>query len=89
MSDLDKINSKTQQVNKVEKCESLDEGTFAFLNWMNCKSFVGDNCELDPPLSFPPLRRDCRVLFFGRETNHLVRKSGPLRLREHSLAGSS
>ena len=37
MSDPDKIKLKmnSQQMKKVEKCESLDEGTFAFLNWMN------------------------------------------------------
>ena len=37
MSDPDKIKLKmnSQQMKKVEKCEGLDEGTFAFLNWMN------------------------------------------------------
>ena len=52
MSDPDKIKLKmnSQQMKKVEKCESLDEGTFAFLNWMNCKSFLGDDYELNPPM---------------------------------------
>lgn len=52
MSDPDKIKLKmnSQQMKKVEKCEGLDEGTFAFLNWMNCKSFIGDDYELNPPM---------------------------------------
>lgn len=50
MSDPDKIKMKSKQLNKVEKCESLDEGTFAFLNWMNCKSFLGDDYQVNPPM---------------------------------------
>ncbi|WP_148686920.1 hypothetical protein [Candidatus Nitrosocosmicus hydrocola] len=74
MSDLDKINSKTQQVNKVEKCESLDEGTFAFLNWMNCKSFVGDNYELDPPLILRDIKlpKPTQVKLYDRYLRHGV-----------------
>ena len=41
-SDTDKINTSSQQVKKSKKYESLDEGTFAFPNWMNCKSFNED-----------------------------------------------
>ena len=47
--DTDKINTSSQQVKKSEKCESLDEGTFAFLNWMNRKSF-NEDFEINPPL---------------------------------------
>ena len=50
MSDIGKIKMNSQQVKNIEKCESLDEGTFAFLNWMNCKYFVGDDYELNPPI---------------------------------------
>ena len=50
MSDPDKINLNAPPMNKVEKCESLDKGTFAFLTWMNCRSFVGDDSEINPPL---------------------------------------
>ena len=51
MSNKDKIKLNNLQI-KAEKCESLDEGTFAFLNWMNCKSFIGknDNYKPNPPL---------------------------------------
>lgn len=51
MSKKDKIKLNNLQI-KLPKCESLDEGTFAFLNWMNCKSFVGndDNYKPNPPL---------------------------------------
>ena len=51
MSRKDKIRNNNLQV-KAEKCESLDEGTFAFLKWMNCKSFIaaGDNYTQNPPL---------------------------------------
>jgi hypothetical protein len=51
MSRKDKIRNNNLQV-KAEKCESLDEGTFAFLKWMNCKSFIAadDNYTQNPPL---------------------------------------
>ena len=49
-SDTDTIKMKSQQDKKIEKCESLDEGTFAFLNWMNCKSFIEEDFEKNPPL---------------------------------------
>ena len=49
-SDTDTIKMKSQQDKKIEKCESLDEGTFAFLNWMNCKSFIEQDFELSSPL---------------------------------------
>ena len=39
MSSKDKIKTNSLLLKKAMKCESLDEGTFAFLNWMNCKSF--------------------------------------------------
>ncbi len=42
MSKKDKIKINDLQM-KTPKCESLDEGTFAFLNWMNCKSFLDKN----------------------------------------------
>ena len=45
MSKKDKIKLNELQI-KTPKCESLDEGTFAFLNWMNCKSFVRQNDRL-------------------------------------------
>jgi hypothetical protein len=50
MSNKDKIKINRQQLKKAEKCESLDEGTFAFLNWMNCKSFIGESYDNSPPL---------------------------------------
>jgi hypothetical protein len=46
----DKFKMNSQHVKKIEKCESLDEGTFAFLNWMNCKSFIEEDFEKNPPL---------------------------------------
>lgn len=49
-SDTDKTNTSSQQVKKSEKCESLDEGTFAFLNWMNCESYNKEDFEINPPL---------------------------------------
>jgi hypothetical protein len=48
-SNTDKINVGSLCVKKSEKCESLDEGTFAFLNWMNCKS-SDEDIEPNPPL---------------------------------------
>ncbi len=51
MSSKGKIKHEDLQLKKrAEKCESLDEGTFAFLNWMNCKSFLNDEYERNPPL---------------------------------------
>lgn len=50
MSSKDRIKTNNFQVKKAIKCESLDEGTFAFLNWMNYKSFDRAGCEQDPPL---------------------------------------
>ena len=47
-SDTDTIKMKSLQDKKIEKCESLDEGTFAFLNWMNCKSFIEDFEKIRP-----------------------------------------
>ncbi|MBA3750365.1 MAG: hypothetical protein H0X03_05640 [Nitrosopumilus sp.] len=51
MSKKDKIKINNLQI-KADKCESLDEGTFAFLKWMNCKSFVKDDEDYNanPPL---------------------------------------
>ena len=50
MSTKDKIKTNNLQLKKAMKCESLDEGTFAFLNWMNCKSFDGEGYDQNPPL---------------------------------------
>lgn len=50
MSNKDKIKINRQHLKKVEKCESLDEGTFAFLNWMNRKSFISESYDKNPPL---------------------------------------
>jgi len=50
MSTKDKIKTNSLQLKKAMKCESLDEGTFAFLNWMNCKSFDNAGYEQNPPL---------------------------------------
>lgn len=50
MSSKDKIKNNKLQLKKVERCESLDEGTFAFLNWMNSKSFIDGEYEQTPPL---------------------------------------
>jgi hypothetical protein len=50
MSSKDKIKTNNLQLKKAEKCESLDEGTFAFLNWMNCKSFDSEGYDQNPPL---------------------------------------
>jgi hypothetical protein len=51
MSRKDKIKHTDLQV-KAEKCQSLDDGTFAFLKWMNCKCFISDNDHYahNPPL---------------------------------------
>ena len=49
MSSKDK-KTNSIQLKKATKCESLDEGTFAFLNWMNCKSFDSEGYEQNPPL---------------------------------------
>ncbi len=72
MSRKDKIRNNNLQV-KAEKCESLDEGTFAFLKWMNCKSFIAtdDNYTQKPPLilkhiNFPYVTR---VKLFDRCLN--------------------
>lgn len=72
MSRKDKIRKNNLQV-KAEKCESLDEGTFAFLKWMNCKSFIAadDNYTQNPPLilkhiNFPYVTR---VKLFDRCLN--------------------
>ena len=51
MSSKDKIKTNSLQLKKAMKCESLDEGTFAFLNWMNCKSFDSEGYEQNPPLT--------------------------------------
>ena len=48
MSSKDKIKTNSLQLKKAMKCESLDEGTFAFLNWMNCKSFDSEGYESEP-----------------------------------------
>lgn len=50
MSSKDKIKTNSLQLKKAMKCESLDEGTFAFLNWMNCKSFDNEGYERNAPL---------------------------------------
>jgi hypothetical protein len=50
MSNKDKIKHNNNLQVRVEKCESLDEGTFAFLNWMNCKSFFDEKYKKNPPL---------------------------------------
>ena len=50
MSSKDKLKTNSIQLKKATKCESLDEGTFAFLNWMNCKSFDSEGYEQNPPL---------------------------------------
>ncbi|MFI5407497.1 MAG: hypothetical protein ACHQ1D_13415 [Nitrososphaerales archaeon] len=50
MSSKDKIKTNSLLLKKAMKCESLDEGTFAFLNWMNCKSFDSEGYEQNPPL---------------------------------------
>lgn len=72
MSRKDRIRNNKLQV-KAEKCESLDEGTFAFLKWMNCKSFIAadDNNTQYPPLilkhiNFPYVTR---VKLFDRSLN--------------------
>jgi hypothetical protein len=67
MSSEDKINTNNLQLKKAMKCESLDEGTFAFLNWMNCKSFDSAGYEQNPPLilkyvDFPNV--DSVILFY-------------------------
>ncbi len=51
MSKKGKIKLNNLQI-KIPKCESLDEGTFAFLSWMNCKSFIrnDDDYKPNPPL---------------------------------------
>jgi hypothetical protein len=50
MSSKDKIKTNPLQLRKTMRCESLDEGTFAFLNWMNYKSFDSEGCEQSPAL---------------------------------------
>ena len=50
MSSKDKIKTNTLQLRKAMRCESLDEETFALLNWMNYKSFDSKGCEQSPPL---------------------------------------
>lgn len=50
MSSKGKIKSNNLELKKVENCESLDEGTFAFLNWMNCKCFINDEYPKNPPI---------------------------------------
>ncbi len=50
MSNKDKIRHNNNLHYGMERCESLDEGTFAFLNWMNCKSFLDKNYKKNPPL---------------------------------------
>ena len=50
MSRQDKVNSNKLRI-KCTRCESLDDGTLAFLTWMNCKSFIGDDdYKRNPPL---------------------------------------
>ena len=71
MSSKDKLKTNSIQLKKATKCESLDEGTFAFLNWMNCKSFDNEGYEQNPPLilkyvDFPNLRE---VKLFDRFLN--------------------
>jgi hypothetical protein len=51
MSSKDKLKTNSIQLKMATKCESLDEGTFAFLNWMNCKSFDSEGYEQNPPLT--------------------------------------
>ncbi len=51
MSSKDKVKTNSLQLKKAEKCKSLDEGSFAFLNWMNCKSFDSEGYDQSPPLT--------------------------------------
>jgi len=50
MSSEDKTNTNSLQIIKATQCESLDEGTFAFLKWMNCKTFDTEGYEQNPPI---------------------------------------
>ena len=50
MPGKDKTDTTSLKMKRATKCEGTDEGTFAFLNGMNCMSFDGGGYEQNPPL---------------------------------------
>ena len=50
MPGKDKTDTNSLQMKRDTKCESMDEGTFVFLNWMNCMSFDSEGYEQNPRL---------------------------------------
>ena len=50
MPGKDKTDTNSLQMERATKCESMDEGTFAFLKWTNCMSFESEGYEKNPPL---------------------------------------